>query len=263
MNIEIIIISTIVFLAALSIVLGIINWTYLSSTSSKISALEGEIEKKAKEFDAIKKEKSQQQMSTHAGKPENADQSASFTGQENSSIEIVRNVRAEFQQAEGPLVNQETELRRQSSGFVKEPAYPPPVAHEPQAPRTDQRTAPATPKGLSGDVLDIVDDTPRASLRTPVKTGEIEVDLFSQAKKDTDFQAAWKKITGHLPGAAAPHVVINFNNVMFLYEKELQYLEKIQDVVSRVQGKTTFINCHSELRPIISSRPSLAQCIID
>ncbi len=125
-------------------------------------------------------------------------------------------------------------------------------------PGTGQRTASA-PKGSSADVLDIVDNTPRA----PLKNKEIEIILFSQAKKDTDFQAAWKKITEHLPANPAPHVVINFNNVMFLYEKELRYLEKIQDVVSKEQGKTTFINCHSELRSIISSRKSLARCILD
>jgi len=69
MNTEIIIISAIVFLAALSIILGIINWIFLSSTSSKIAALEEAIEKKAIEFDAIKKEKSQQHSSTFAENP--------------------------------------------------------------------------------------------------------------------------------------------------------------------------------------------------
>ena len=159
MDTEAILISAIVFLAVLSIVLGIINWMYLSSTSSKISALEGEIEKKAKEFDAIKKEKFQQQTSLQAP-ADNSGQSASFAGQENPAIEIVRNVRAEFRQAESPLVDQETEPREQSSGFIKQPAYPPPVAQE--MPGTGQRTASA-PKGSSATYL-ILSTTLRALL---------------------------------------------------------------------------------------------------
>jgi hypothetical protein len=229
MNAEIIIISLIVFLSMLSIALGTINWIYLSSTSSKISALEGEIEKKAIEFDAIKKEKSQQHSSTFAENTapgENPDRSASFTGQENPAIEIVRNVRAEFRQEEA-AVQQPMADQGPRTGFVKQQAFSP-VAHE------------ALPPG-----------------------NEIKIALFSQAKKDTDFAAAWKKLSEGLPGTPDAHVKIDFTNVMFLYEKELLYLEKIREVVSSARGRITFVNCHPELRPIISSRRSLARCLVD
>lgn len=228
MNTEIIIISAIVFLAALSIILGIINWIFLSSTSSKIAALEEAIEKKAIEFDAIKKEKSQQHSSTFAENPapgEYPDRSASFTGQENPAIEIVRNVRAQFRQeaaAQQPMENQGPR-----TGFVKQQASFP-VAHE------------SLPPG-----------------------NEIKIALFSQAKKDTDFAAAWKKLSEELPGTPDAQVKIDFKNVMFLYEKELLYLEKIREVVSSARGRITFVNCHPELRPIISSRRSLARCLVD
>ena len=218
MNTEVAIISLIVFFSAVSILLGIINWIYLSSTSSKMSVLEEEIEKKAKEFDAIKKEKLQQTQSRgeNIGPADNFDRSASSAGQENPSIEIVRNVRAEFRQP-----------------------------------------------GPSADILDVVDDTSQISPQAGLKGNEIEITLYSKSKKDTDFAAAWQKLTQLLPVTSAAHVKINFINVMFLYEKELQYLEKILYVVSKEHGRATFINCHPELRPIISSRRSLARCLVD
>lgn len=57
MTMEIITIALIVFFCVVSIVLGIINWIQFAGASSKISYLETEIEKKTKEFDALKKER--------------------------------------------------------------------------------------------------------------------------------------------------------------------------------------------------------------
>lgn len=267
MNTEVIIILSIVFFSAVSILLGIINWIYLSSTSSKISILEEEIEKKAKEFDAIKKEKSQQASSRadNQGPAEYSGRAASFAGQENPAIEIVRNVRAEFEQP-GPSVFSQPFAGQVTtpSGFVKQQAYSPderetiPV----HTPETDARNA-SGGKGSSAEVLDVVDDTSPTSHPAGLKGNEIEIILYSQSKKDTDFAAAWKKLTEYLYVTPAAHVKINFNNVMFLYEKELQYLEKILNIVSKEHGRTTFINCHPELLPIISSRPTLSHCVRD
>jgi hypothetical protein len=257
MNTEIIIISAIVFLAALSIILGIVNWIFLSSISSKIAALEEEIEKKAKEFDTLKKEKALQKTMPIAESPGTR---GSFTEQENPAIEIVRNVRAQFRQEEiGPMDSVEPQETSQApyTGFVKQQAFSP-AAQGPDRPLSNDRRG-----GPSADVLDVVDDAPPSMPQTGFRENEIEISLFSPAKKDTDFAAAWKKLSERLPGSPSAHVKLNFNGVMFLYEKELLYLEKIREVVVNAQGSITFINCHPELRPVIASHRSLAPCLVD
>ena len=230
MTTEIIVISLIVLLALLSIALGIINWALLASTSSKISGIEEEVEKKAKEFASIKRDRTppQNQPSMAMEKNGPAGQfsvSSSFVSQENPGIEIVRNVRAGFEQPRAEF-------------FAPAPA-----------PR---------PEPLPADVLDIVDDGERPAPDVPLEGGTIEIMLFSLTKKDTDFAGAWKKLTETLPGAPGARVRINFKNVMFLYDKELWYLDKILSVVLKENGSLSFVNCHPELRPIIASNPRLA-----
>jgi hypothetical protein len=232
MTTEIIIISSIVFLAFLSIVIGIINWVLLSSTSSKISILEEEIEKKAKEFDSLKKERStsgQNQQALIMEKPGDSESYSalnSFVSQVSPGIEVVRNVRAGFRQLE-----------------------------------TDFSEPPPQPATDTSEVLDIVDDGSRLLQGDRPENGVIEIMLFSATKKDTDFASAWKKLTSLLPSTPRPHVVINFKYVMFLYDKELHYLEKIQEVVLKQRGTITYMHCHDELRPIIASNRLLAHFI--
>jgi len=230
MTTEIIVISLIVFLTFVSITLGIINWALLASTSSKISGIEEEIEKKAKEFASIKRDRTppQNQPSIAMEKPGPVEQfsvSSSFVSQENPGIEIVRNVRAGFEQP-----HSEFSAPASAPGSASPPA----------------------------DVLDIVDDGERLAPDVPEEADTIEIMLFSPIKKDTDFAGAWKKLTETLPGAPGAQVRINFKNVMFLYDKELQYLDKIRSVVLKENGSLTFINCHPELRPIIAASPRLA-----
>jgi hypothetical protein len=218
MNTEILLISSIIFLAVISIVLGITNWILLSSTSLKITLLEEEIEKKAKEFDALKKERiaASPPLLDKQGFADNSP-SNSFVSQKSQDIEIVRNVRAEFKQ---------TDIEPTS------------------------------------DILDIVDDGPRRAPQKHYQKNGIEIMLFSPSKKDTDFTLAWQKITEFLPRAApSALIVINFINVMFLYEKELHYLEKIYKIVAMEQGKLSFINCDPELKQTILQRPLLAPLI--
>jgi hypothetical protein len=206
MSMEILIVSIIVILTITSIVFGIINWVQFASTSTKISLLESEIEKKSKEFDALKKENRnvRQQMSTEAeiksDKGLETIQSSFISDPQQTPIEIVRNLRPGFQ---------------------------------------DRGQLGQTP---NGDSL-------------------IEIMLFSSIKKDTDFPAAWKNLSAKLPLTPSPRVVLDFKNVMFLYEKELQYLDKIRDIVNKENGTIEFINCHPELQSIIFTHPALAHFI--
>jgi ABC-type antimicrobial peptide transport system permease subunit len=227
---ELLIIAAIVISAVLSIVLGIINWVKLSAASSKISVLEEAVEKKTKEFDSLKKER--QAVISHAEPPplfpdgpESRDTSVLpqtlLPESSNAPIEVFRSSPTGFKNVLMEKIN---------------------------AP------APAP----ESEVLDVVDkheigNDPHLTMNEPV-----EIMLFSDMNKDTDFAAAWKKLTAHLAVTNRPSIVINFKNVLFLYNKELNYLEKMLDTIMKANGTVTFLHYHKELHSILSSRPALA-----
>jgi hypothetical protein len=228
MNMEIFIIAAIIIMAAVSIILGIINWAKLSITSSKISILEEAVEKKTKEFDSLKKER--QVMVSHAeppllpaGKPEPMDtpvQPQVYTPESsNTPIEVFRSSPTGFKNV----------LMESANAPVPE-----------------------------AEVLDVVDKHEIASDSHLLPNESIEILLFSDMKKDTDFAAAWKKLISHLSASSHPRVIINFKNVLFLYDKELNYIEKMLDVIMKAKGAVKFTHYHKELHSILSSRPALA-----
>jgi hypothetical protein len=221
MSMEIVFFAGAGFLALLTVILGISNWVFLSSISSKISNMEDEIEKKTLEMDAYKKERLA--FSGQGGASER--QTQGKAAQSGDQIEIVRNVRG------GGFENYDADAGNAS--------LLPPVA---PSPREEQ-----------SDILDVVDEGQAAS-----GSDAISLSLFSLAKKDTDFTAAWKQLAQILPNRRNPRVSIDFSNVMFLYDRELVYLEKFRDVVLRAGGSIAFVNCDTELADILQKNPKLA-----
>ena len=195
-----------------------------SFTSNRIAALEEAIEKKTKEFDLLKKERQSsvsQPYSKSSDKFEPPHDSARPSSIEGQS---------------GPQIEI---VRSYPTGF--------------QTVEVEGMTTP--------EVLDVVDKNSPPDSQFPFMNDSIEIVLFSETKKDTDFVSAWKELSSHLVVASQPQVVINLRNVMFLYEKELNYLEKIKDIVEKARGSVKFINCHDELLSILSKRPALARLL--
>jgi hypothetical protein len=221
MNTEIIIISVIIALASISIILAIINWLKLSFTSSKISILEEAIEKKTKEFDTLKKER--QSSLSQAAPPSGG---ASIMDPQSSDHAESINPHIEI-------------VRNYRTGFK---------TVEVEGAKTDE-------------TLDVVNSSSSRDSQNPFASEEMEIILFSETKRDTDFGSAWKKLTSYLSVSERPSVVLNFNNVLFLYEKELHYLEKMCEVVVKARGSIKFINYHSELRSILAAHPMLSRLL--
>jgi hypothetical protein len=275
MTMEIITIALIIFLCIVSIVLGIINWIQFAGASSKISYLETEIEKKAKEFDALKKERQttpQQSFVNEQQEPEKYSaqsvQPDNYKKPENPPIEIVKNIGNGFKNVTIDAGGSYTELTADSYYPSPAKAVLPDESDEVSTKQyvvkpielfsedtinnfTLDPEMPISDNQSSSDVLDIVDDK-------AADKNEIFIELFSTSKKDTDFPAAWKKLSDNLNKIPNPRVVIDFDNVLFLYEKELHYLKKISDVVGNTGGYIEFVNCHIELQSIISGVPGLA-----
>jgi hypothetical protein len=85
----------------------------------------------------------------------------------------------------------------------------------------------------------------------------IYIQLYSSQRKDTDFAAAWRTLAQKLKTEKNPHVVLDFSDVFFLYEKEKKYLVRMHETVQKCQATLTFVNCESDLRAMIMRDPLL------
>jgi len=239
MSTEILFLGGAGILALVTIFLGISNWIYFSSLSNLINRLEDEIEKKSSEFETIKKERqaiiASIKQNQFAEIPSPA--GPQFANDESPKIEIVRNVRGGgFENFDVPHSKPEIQVPGNFSHAA-----------------TDQSSR------QQGDVLDVIDDPSGGAKATDV----IALALYSNAKKDTDFSAAWKRLAEILQNNTAPHIAVNFANVMFLYDRELQYLDKFRDVILQSGGKISFINCDRDLAATIRKKPGLSQYIVN
>jgi hypothetical protein len=227
-------------LAFITIFLGIANWVFLSSLSSKISGLENEIEKKTSELEALKKERpasGSPHTKEHQQSMERIAQ-AEYPDTGSQQIEIVRNIRG------GGFENYDSQAGHASEN-----------QGEPLQMQTPASAGGVAPEQQS-DVLDIVDESAPAP-----RPDVITLSLFSNAKKDTDFAAAWKRLSEVLQNVPSPRIAIDFSNVMFLYDRELSYLEKFRDVVLQAGGTIFFVNCEPELSSALQKNPRLSSFV--
>ncbi|MBD3346835.1 MAG: hypothetical protein GF401_17400 [Chitinivibrionales bacterium] len=118
------------------------------------------------------------------------------------------------------------------------------------------------PMEAENDVLDIVDENrqnePDEGIPDRIM---ITIPLFSTSKKDADFSRAWKILSEKLPHIENPVLKLDFENILFLYEKEINYLEQIVKTVQMHHGDAILSNCQQELKYILRNNPTLASCI--
>jgi hypothetical protein len=235
MSVEILFFTGAGLIALLTILLGISNWVFLSSISTKISGLEDEIEKKTSELESLKKDR----LATGGAQAKGNQQSmakiaqAEYSDSGSQQIEIVRNIRG------GGFENYDAQADH-APGAGEEPLQMQASGAAGNAPEQQS------------DVLDVVDEGTAAQ-----RQDIITLSLFSNAKKDTDFAAAWKRLSEVLQNVSSPRIEIDFGNVMFLYDRELSYLEKFLTVVLQAGGTITFVNCEAELSATLRNNPRL------
>ncbi|NLW31249.1 MAG: hypothetical protein GXY77_07325 [Fibrobacter sp.] len=264
---------------ALSVVLSVVDWIYLYSLSSKMTSLELEIEKKAREYDLLKKNNNKNSLQ-EPGKPESYSSEISTDHEQiyPQSIEIVRNVRQSFEQ-QNSIMCHKNDMIQTVEGLL--------------TPDTDNDTATLygncdTSEGMSiseketenintyeipeqtglsdnkindyenseylkssNDVLDVVSDQQNLS------SEPVTLPLFSELNKDADFKTLWSRLSDLLHSNKNTHIFIDFNNIHFLYEKELDYLEKLCHLTVAQGNCLSFINYDNELMNIIKKRPLL------
>jgi hypothetical protein len=136
----------------------------------------------------------------------------------------------------------------------------------------------AVPSDGEREVMDVVSEAPQGAAYGSVATdgagaahteqtrendiaddpNAVRIILYSQATKDADFVSAWKAISAALQNSRNPIIVLDMSNIMFLYEKEMGYLDKISQLVTLQHGTLRLARCEKELLSALSIRPEIA-----
>ncbi|MBN1307050.1 MAG: hypothetical protein JXA18_03975 [Chitinispirillaceae bacterium] len=267
-----------VSIMAVSVFLSIIDWIYLASLTSKTTILEREIEKKSLEFDALKKERYTTQHPSEVSasviestEPLGGDVALPIVGGEDT-IQIVRNIRGNFERTE-----QSTHLqgspREQSTisppaasnnDIIEYAAAASFSAPEPYQGPTESTEAPNTIRGPSsaGTGKYPIQSTNSGGSFTETPGTIIPHDvytlkLYSETTRDADFQTLWKKINGIFHTRQNPSILIDLSGINFMYDNEMDYLEKIKYLIIGRGGSFGFINCDRELLTLFNNRPEL------
>jgi anti-anti-sigma regulatory factor len=272
MSLELIIFALASFISVGAIFFCIWNLFLIFSFSSKISTIEQEIEKKTMEFDTIKKEKNNLSLKNNdynSNFGEKLEQNQDYVEpvilaeKKEPQIEVFRNV-LEHRIEPDNISNDKSQISASKDmgsslaqdmpmHFMREQVYAANENNKLQFKKEDIKSE------EQSEILDVIkEDDNNKILEENTKHNSIYITLFSNSKKDTDFVSAWQILSNKLITTKKPEVIFDFSNVMFLYDKELTYLEKFCDTILKAEGSISFVNCHPELIPFIQSRPILA-----
>jgi len=240
------------------------NLFNLASTSSSINELQAEIEKKTAEFDSIKKalveSKTEPPAQVVQDDPARLPQDQINEMDKQQNIQIVRNVRSGFSGTGGQshLEQATFDLKdKQFSHYLESNRDTPP----PQA-ETGFVPAAGSQGATRGTEFFGMPETPQAGYgHQPAQKRPLAIPLYSHAIKDADFKTLWSRITQALQNPVNLHIAIDFNQILYIYEKEMQYLRKIHEIIQMQHASISFINCGRELEAILGSDPVLAGLI--
>jgi len=266
--------STLVLL--ISFILSIANLIYLASISSKIASLEDNVEKASLLFDSLKREsnaKKPEQMPESSdntlerfGKQQVYEQETASLDQDEDitdSIEIVRNVRGVFQPTE--TITPPPEESTQESDICENT---PEDLHETETFNINEidnyesgaaQPHDSTKSSSDADIMDVVAEEQVPSAINNDDT--IVIPLYSESTKDTDFRSAWQRVTEALEVNKGTNITFDMHNIGFLYGKELQYLEKIHQLIMMQKRTLMLINCDTELVTTLHNSPNLTDLI--
>jgi len=269
-------------ITALSVVFTIIAWFILSSIGAKISILERETEKRSLEFDTLRKEYANNpHTSTAAAVIEETDTSTQLStisetvsaGLEDT-IQIFRNVRSSYKEPENKnsapqnenMATSEAEFQSINTVSVEQTSE-----HEDA---TIEQASQSQSAIYQDNLSAIIPEEPIPSVQTisaappspplphpPAVQQEIIVRLYSEATKDADFQTLWKNISIILQQQPQSKISIDLSEINFLYEKEMDYLVKINYLITRQGGSLSLIHCEKDLTSLINRKEHLGSII--
>lgn len=264
----------VISITAVSVFLSIVDWVYLASLASKTTLLEREVEKKSLEFDAIKKERYAAQNSSEgsasvieSNEPTPGSTLPSVMGSDDT-IQIVRNVRGNFEQTE-PYIQHIQDFSPQPPVF-RSPSPSNSAPHEypdhyetvSQVNRSQKLPDNRLQPSIETDKFSLPPvGSDNSSDAITMQQHACILKLYSETTKDADFQTLWKEITAQLQTRQNPHIIIDLAGINFMYDKEMDYLEKIKCLLAGRGGSLGFINCDHELLALFDNRPQLRSIV--
>ena len=270
----------IVSIMAVSLILAIVDWIYLASLASKASILEREVEKKSQEFDALRKDRAAgnsqiQRPMAVIESPEPLVNSPPPDDPGEQTIQIVRNVRGNFEQSSSYAASDSDQDDVQphiaappdtSIGTLEYQTVQPfghdhhtdtPGTGTPSpSPYPEEEEPPPPPETVTISPYQEYGE-PEESAMTRSGTAPWLLRLYSGATKDADFQLLWKNINEILQSQPSAAITVDLSGINFMYEKEMEYLEKIKYLLTGQGGSILLINCDAELLELFHQHPQL------
>lgn len=121
-----------------------------------------------------------------------------------------------------------------------------------------KNTSSADPEDSPTELLKVISKTKNKGSKTAVSS---TLPLYSDAARDADFTRLCKMLSSIASTSKRPDIKIDFAGIQFIYDKELEYLQKIYHIVNNQGGSLSFINCSPELSGFLSSSPVLLSLI--
>lgn len=206
-----------------------LNFLHAGTLARNVSVLEDEVEKKGQEFDGFRKKTSGAPDQYSGTQRPNEDIGAAFsespaaqTGTE--QFEVVRNIRAAYEQAEA------SHLEQQVVDFHS----PDPTPRHPVSP--DSSPAPS-PLGNT-------------------------IRLYSPTQGKADFHGAWNTLKSILSSQKTHDTfVFDCSRLENLEDGEISYLERFVQVARQSRNRSTIVGCTPKLSQVLKNRPTLTQLV--
>ncbi len=225
--------GAVVLLVLLTTILAVQNFLRAGALARSVSALEDEVEKRGREFDSLRKQDptTTNVLPVTQATENDVDMTSSahaFPSESGSEqFEIVRNIRAGFEQLE------ESHLEQQTVDVQ-------PHDNEPQPDASQVRSVPVSPAPA------------------PYAAGTVR--LYSPVYGKADFHRAWDTLKQILSSHDSHEtLVFDCSGLENLTVGEISYLERFVQVAQQSDIRSTIVGCTPNLIQILKSRPSLAQ----
>lgn len=219
--------GAVVLLILLTTILAVQNFLRAGALARSICSLEDEVEKKGREFDSLRKQDptTTNVLPVTQATENDVDMISSAPAESGTEqFEIVRNIRAGFEQLEESHLEQQT-VDVQSHD-------------EPQPDASRCRSVPVSP--------------------APTHAGTVH--LYSPAYGKADFHGAWDALKQILSSYDSHEtLVFDCSGLENLTVGEISYLERFVQVAQQSDIRSTIVGCAPNLIQVLKSRPSLAQ----
>lgn len=230
-------------LALAAVVLGVLNLMTLSRIGAAINSIEQEIEKKALEFDAIRKDRLSGLSNAPSSMEEHITESAITSGSaggygDSGQIQVFRNVRTiQFDGNPVPSgISTESAGSSQQFGAVSSGVLPQPA---PVNTPDNQNQMAGAGEGAS-------------SMAQEHGQPQI-IPVFSPRNRYADYAAVGEMLQHAIQTTRSLLIVLDFNCVSQISHPELTYLRQVVAYVQSCGRSVILINCQGALYPVFQN----------